>query len=213
MTMKRLKPILALLFGVLIAAPLSGQEKDDKIGTVNMQKLLAEYHKTAAMRETFMGYEKGILTKNEARVESIKALVKESQDIAKEAEPSSITREKKEELFRKAGALNQEAQAVQNERVAWMNRKKAAFNEKQAVELGALRNEIIVMVQEIGDAQGYDLILDRSGASGANVPILSYAKDATDLTALLLERINRDAPAEGEKKSDEGTPATEGSGE
>ena len=211
--MKRLKTILTLLIGVLIAAPLSGQEKNDKIGTVDMQKLLSEYHKTATHKEVFMGFEKGILAKNEVRVESIKALVKESQDIAKEAESPSITREQKEELFQKAGILNQEAQAIQNERIAWLNRKKAAFNEKRAVELGLLRKEIMEMVREIGDAQGYDFIFDRSGSSGANVPILSYAKDATDLTALLLERINRDAPPEEEKKPEEKKPGTEGSGE
>ena len=216
--MKRLKPILALLFGVLIAAPLSGQEKDDKIGTVNMQQLLADYFKFAQNKETFMGYEKGILAKDQVRVESIKALVKESQDIAKEAESSSITREQKEELFQKAGALNREAQALQNERIAWLNRKKAAFNEKQAVELGILRKEIMVMVKEIGDAQEFDFIFDRSGSSGASIPILSYAKDATDLTPLLLERINRDAPPEdvekpGEEEPNEEKPATEGSGE
>ena len=46
MIMKRLKPIAALLFGIFLVAPLSGQEKDDKIGTVNMQSLLAQYYKT-----------------------------------------------------------------------------------------------------------------------------------------------------------------------
>jgi hypothetical protein len=61
------------------------------------------------------------------------------------------------------------------------------------------------MVREVGDAEGYDYIFDRSGASGANVPILSYAKDATDLTAAMLDRINRDAPEEGADEGDEGT--------
>lgn len=211
--MKLLKPILALLFGVLVAAPLSGQEKDDKIGTVSIQDLLAKYYKTAELGVAFEGYKKEINEKNEARVEVIKALVEERQMVAKEADNPSITREKKDELFNKAAGLNRQVQAIENERIAWMKRKGAAFNEKQSVELGILRREIMEMVQEIGKAQEYDFIFDRSGSSGANVPILSYAKDATDLTALLLERINRDAPEEGEAKPSEEKPAPGGSGE
>ncbi len=65
------------------------------------------------------------------------------------------------------------------------------------MDFSKLRLELMEMVREVGDEQGYDFIFDRSGASGANVPILSYAKDATDLTAVLLERINKDAPDEG----------------
>ena len=43
-------------------------------------------------------------------------------------------------------------------------------------------------------------MFNRSGASGAGIPILSYSKDATDITGNLLERINKDAP---EKKEEE----------
>jgi len=54
------------------------------------------------------------------------------------------------------------------------------------------------MVRKAGEEKGYDFIFDRSGTSGAQIPILSYAKDATDLTAPLLEIINKDAPAKAE---------------
>ena len=56
------------------------------------------------------------------------------------------------------------------------------------------------IVQAVGDEQGYDYIFDRSGASGAGVNVLVYTKDATDLTRLLLERINKDAPKDEDKK-------------
>ena len=59
--------------------------------------------------------------------------------------------------------------------------------------------EILKMVQKYGEDEGYDYIFDRSGASGAGVPILSYTKDATDLTAVLLEIINKDAPEKAEE--------------
>ena len=71
------------------------------------------------------------------------------------------------------------------------------------------------MVKEVGKERGFDYIFDRSGASGANVSILAYAKDATDLTATMIERINRDAPAGGGEKKEEkkSTDGENGAGE
>lgn len=204
--MKTFKILTALFMGVFLAAPLSAQEKDDKIGTVNMQKLLGDYYKTEETRESFKGYQEEIQKQNETKVEDIKALAEESRKLQKQAEDPSLSREKKDELFRQAESKQKDAQALQADRFAWLQRKQAALNEKANVEFSQLRLELMEMVREIGDAQGYDYIFDRSGASGANVPILSYAKDATDLTAVLLERINKDAPA----KTDEGEKEKEG---
>ena len=200
--MKTFKFFTALLLAAFLSSPLSAQDKDDKIGTVNMQKLLGDYYKFEKIRESFKGYQEEFQEKNETRIESIKVLAEESRNLQKQAEDPSLNREKKNELFRQAESKQNEAQALQNERFAWIKRKQAALSEKANVESSALRIELIEMVQEVGEARGYDFIFDRSGASGANVPILSYAKDGMDLTAVMLERINRDAPAKtgGEEK-------------
>lgn len=193
--MKALKIFALLCFSAIIPASLSAQEKEDRIGTVNMQKLVDGYYKTAQTREEFKGYEKEIQADNDARVAVIKALVDEARKLQKQGEDPSLSREKKDELFKKAASKNQEAQGLVNARQEWGNQKQAALMEKLKVEFSALRAEIIAVVQKTGEEQGYDFILDRSGSSGAQVPILSYAKDATDLTATLLEIINKDAPA------------------
>ena len=190
--------IIAALFSVLIMASSSfAQDKDDKIGTVNMQKLLAEFHKSSAVLETFKGYEKRIVERNKTKAEEIKALMAEAAEAQKTAESPSFAREKKEQFFREAQSIRAEAKAREDARIAWITRKKTAFSEKQAVELGGLRKEIMAMVRELGKAEGYDYIFDKSGSSGSAVPILAYTKDATSLTAKMLERINRDAPKKG----------------
>lgn len=192
--MKPFKIIAVLVSALVMASSSSAQEKDDKIGTVYMHKLLAGYYKTTELMAVFEDHEKGILGRNEAKAEEIKALAAEANEVTKKAENPSITREKKEQFFREAQSIRAEAKARQDSRIEWLRRKQAAFNEKQKFDFGLLREEIIVIIREMGDADGYDFVFDRSGASGANVPILSYSKDATDLTAALLERINRDAP-------------------
>lgn len=204
--MKSFKILSTLFLGTFLCSPLSAQDKDDKIGTVNIQTLVSDYYKTGQTRESFKGYEKEIQEQNEARVATIKVLIDEGRALQKQGDDPSLNREKKQELFRQAGSKNQEAQALINARQEWVNRKRSALAEKANVEFSILRSEIIAMIQKTGEEQGYDFILDRSGSSGAQVPILSYAKDATDLTAVILKVINADAPAKEEGNDDGSKP-------
>ena len=89
---------------------------------------------------------------------------------------------------------------MQKGRVAWARQKQAAFSDKINTELAEHRKEIIAIIQEVAKAEGYDFVFDLSGSSGAGIPILSYCKDATDITGNLLERINKDAPEEKEEE-------------
>ena len=56
--MKPFKIIAALFSALIMASSSFAQDENDKIGTVDMQKLLAEFHKSSAALETFKGYEK-----------------------------------------------------------------------------------------------------------------------------------------------------------
>jgi len=198
--MKLSKSIIALALGSLIVTSASAQEeKDDKIATVNMQQLVAEFYKTTATRDSFKIYEEQIKEQNTTRVDAIKAIVEEAKKLQKQAEDPSLSREKKNELFNDLNRKQQEVQGLDADRTAWIQRKQAALTEKAKIDFGEVRMELLKIVQKYGDTEGFDFIFDRSGASGAGVPILAYTKDATNLTAILLEIINKDAPKEGEK--------------
>jgi Skp family chaperone for outer membrane proteins len=206
--MKSLKILTSIAVALSFAAPLVAQdaaEEIDKIGTVDMQKLVSEYYKTDLTREAFKEYEVGIKKENEERVEKIKVLVEEARGLQKQGDDKSLTPQKKDEFFRKASEKNQRATALANERVAWVGRKQAALSEKANVEFAELRAEIVVVVKRVGVERDYDFILDRSGSSGAQVPILSYAKDATDLTAIVIVELNKDAPKESDEEKDGGS--------
>lgn len=207
-----MKKITSLLLSALLLSTAQGQDEPDKIGTVSMQQLLKEYYKTAELSEVFKADEAEVTAQDKTRVEAIKKLVEQTRALKTESENSSLSREKQEELFAKLVSQQREAQALENARVSWVKRKTAAFREKQAIEIGKLREEILEMVKEIGEERGFDFIFDRSGGSGTGVAILAYAKDATDLTPFLIERINRDAPEEGEEGEGEKKPTEEGSG-
>ncbi|MCH1510280.1 MAG: OmpH family outer membrane protein [Akkermansiaceae bacterium] len=201
--MKFFQPIAALLGAAMICSTAHAQEaegKPDKIASVSMQRLVSSFYKTKLTRDSFKQYEDRLKDADKKKVEEITALNEEAQALRKSGEGSSVNAEKRSQIFREASIKKQQADNLQKGRIAWARQKQAAFNDKINTELAKHRNEIIAIIREVAKAEGYDFVFNRSGASGAGIPILSYSKDATDITGNLLERINKDAP---EKKEEE----------
>ena len=201
--MKFFQPIAALLGAAMICSTALAQEaegKPNKIATVNMQRLVSSFYKTKLTRDSFKQYEDRLKDADKKKVEEITALNEEAQALRKSGEGSSVNAEKRSQIFREASIKKQQADNLQKGRVAWARQKQAAFNDKINTELAKHRKEIIAIIQEVAKAEGYDFVFNRSGASGAGIPILSYSKDATDITGNLLERINKDAPEEKEEE-------------
>ena len=201
--MKFFQPIAALLGAALIfstALAQEGEGKPDKIASVNMQRLVSSFYKTKLTLDSFKQYEDRLKDADKKKVEEITALNEEAQALRKSGEGSSVNAEKRSQIFRDASFKKQRADNLQKGRVAWARQKQAAFNDKINTELAMHRKEIIAIIQEVAKTEGYDFVFDRTGASGAGIPILSYSKDATDITGNLLERINKDAPEEKEEE-------------
>lgn len=201
--MKFFQPITALLGAAMICSTALAQEgegKPDKIASVNMQRLVSSFYKTQITRDSFKQYEDRLKDADKKKVEEITALNEEAEALRKSGEGSSVNAEKRSQIFREASIKKQQADNLQKGRIAWARQKQAAFNDKINTELAKHRKEIIAIIREVAKAEGYDFVFNRSGASGAGIPILSYSKDATDITGNLLERINKDAPEEREEE-------------
>ena len=69
----------------------------------------------------------------------------------------------------------------------------------------SILEDIRKLVEERSKADNYDLVLDKSGTSTSQVPVVLYSKDSMDITASLLKVLNKDAPAPDKKADDKKT--------
>jgi len=106
--MKTLKFWTVVLTAVSLFLPLSAQDKVSKIATVDMGRLITGFYKGEQLRESFKGYEKEISAQNEERVETIKAIIEEARNLQKQGDDPSMSAEKRNELFKQAGAKNRD---------------------------------------------------------------------------------------------------------
>ncbi len=167
-----------------------------------MTLLFSKYYKTTKLLKTFDDYRDEIIKQRNERVEVIKTAAEEFRRFHREAQVEALSDENRSKLLEQAAKKQKEARSLETDLNSWLNRRQSAIDEKKAMEFVALRKEILAIIQKLGNEEGYDFIFDLSGNSIAGVNVLVYTKDATDLTGILLEKINENAPKE-ETKTDE----------
>ncbi|MDE0593734.1 MAG: OmpH family outer membrane protein [Roseibacillus sp.] len=178
---------------IMLAVPAVAQDKL-KIATVDMQTLFKQYHRTNEAQKEINVERAKIQQNNNERLETIRALEDELQSFRKQLEDPSISEKKKQDLYKTFQMKTQEGVALDRERREFLQRRNTALNEKMVQKMRGILEEIRKLVEDRAKSDDYDYVFDKSGLSTSQVPFLLYTKDATDITAGLLDLLNKDAP-------------------
>jgi len=182
-----------------------------------MQQLFKEYFRTGEAQKEINVERARIQKDNSDRLSTIRELDTQLQNMRKQLEDPTIAQSKKETVYNEWNVKQQEGIALDRERREFLTRRNQLLNEKMVQRMKGILEEIRKLVEEKAKAEDYDYVFDKSGLSTSQVPFFLYTKDATDITAVLLKELNKDAPAES-KPATEGipapeAPATEGAGD
>ena len=178
---------------IMLAVPAVAQDKL-KIATVDMQTLFKQYHRTNEAQKEINVERAKIQQNNNERLETIRSLEDELQSFRKQLEDPSISEKKKQDLYKTFQMKTQEGVALDRERREFLQRRNTALNEKMVQKMRGILEEIRKLVEDRAKSDDYDYVFDKSGLSTSQVPFLLYTKDATDITAGLLDLLNKDAP-------------------
>ena len=63
--------------------------------------------------------------------------------------------------------------------------------------MDVLLREIHLLVAEQAEDLGFDLVFDLDGAGTSQVPMLLYARDAADITPMILKELQKRVPPAG----------------
>lgn len=188
---------------LLLLGTAAAQEGKLKIATVDIQRLYKEYYRTAeAQKEINVELAKVQKDGNERR-EAIRKLDADVQSVKKQLEDPSVAVSKKQKIAAEGYAKQQDGVALERECREYLERRKTMLGEKMAQSMQAILAEIRKLVEEKAKEEGYDYVFDKSGSSTSQVPFFLYAKDENDITAILLEDLNRDRPAAKKEAGDE----------
>jgi outer membrane protein len=199
-------PILAALCCIIGChghAALAEEIKPDapaapqlRIATVDMQELFKKYHRTREAENQINADRARYQKDNNERLTRIREIEESLGNYRKQLEDPAVGESKKHSIFKEWQAQQQDGIALDRERREFLQRRNQAINEKMLQRMKGILEEIRKLVEEQAKLDNYDYVFDKSGLSTSQVPMLLYAKDATDITASLLKNLNKDAPHE-----------------
>ena len=169
-----------------------------KIATVDMQELFRQYYKTNEAQQQINVERARIQQDNNERLVRIRELEESIGTLRREIDDPTVVDSRKQTLFRDLQAQQQEAVHLDRERREFLQRRNQALNEKMVQRMRGILEEIRALVEEQARSDDFDFVFDKSGLSTSQVPVLLYTKDATDITSILLQDLNKDAPEDFE---------------
>ena len=185
-------------FSIALAASLVSvaSAQNLKIATVDMQELFKQYYQTIEAQEQINLERAKINQSNEERLVRIKEIEANLGNFKKQIEDPSVNESKKQSLAKEFELQKQEGIQLDKERREFIQRRTEALNQNMMERMKTILNDIRKLVEERSKADNYDLVIDKSGTSNSQIPVLLYSKDSMDITASLLKVLNKDAPAD-----------------
>lgn len=190
---------LPAVFSILAVAALgfgsAASAQDLKIAVVDMQRALNDFYKTDIEVEKINDLAEEKRKNLDERQAAYQQMTNQMAELDKTVRDTAIAENTRKEAMEKLQALAQERSAKGKE-VSDAQRKAseeimAARQEMEAT----LVAEIKETVNAIVEAQGHDLVFDKSFLPKANKAILYTSPKVTDLTDEVVSDLNADAPS------------------
>lgn len=184
---------LAALILPVAASTLSAQEV--KIAVVDMQDALNKYYKTEIQVKQINDLADEKRKNLDERQAAYQQMTNQMSELDTVYKDTTLAEKKRQEALEKLQALFQERNAKGKE-ISDAQRKASAevMTARQEME-ATLVEEIKTTVNKIVEAQGYDLVFDKSFLPKANKAILYTSANVKDLTEEVVASLNAGAPA------------------
>ena len=210
----RVKFLLAssLVLMVGFGNPISGQEASDsppevtepstpapsteklKVAIVDVQLVFRQYHKTKVAQQQISKKRAIIAGSEKNQEDDFSRLSFLKKELTKTDGKEQDVQAEKENLRIEFNALQEQLQLKARQRSAILQQKNQLLNRQMTVRMGSLLSEIKAAIARYAEANNFDLVIDSSGLTTSQAPLLLFAEDSLNITTTILKELNKDAP-------------------
>jgi len=184
--------IAILAASVCAFAPLAQAQM--KVGIIDMNRVFTEFYKTKDAEQKLNEQRAAAKKEFDERVESLKTRMEEINKINAEIEKPELSDDAKEAKLKDREEKVNEARNLDRE----VNEFKGTRERQLQEQFVRMRKDIIDDIMKIVNKQvsdsGYDLVLDKSGLSIGQIPVVVYSREDMDFSNKIIEVLNADAP-------------------
>ncbi len=167
-----------------------------KIGTIDMQKVLAAYYKTQEAKDKLEEAQKAANDELSQRMESRKKDIDAINKLNEEMNRPDVSAAQKDQKAQERDAKISEEQGLEKEMTEFRDSRAKQLQEEQNHMVSGLVEDIMKVVKDQVQTQNYDLILDKSGRSaGLGNTVLVYGRDNMDFSDAVIAKLNANRPA------------------
>lgn len=178
---------------------VAGSAEEEKLRTavVNIQKLFRNYHKVDKAEEE-INMERARIQKEHNDVAGrLRSMDQSLRELEISLQSTNLSGRNRSSLEREKGVRFHERERINHERRSDLQARHTELNRKMVARMDALLKEIHDLVAVQAEGLGFDLVFDIDGTSTSQVPMLLFAKDAMDITPMMLKELNKNAPSRG----------------
>jgi len=194
-TTKTLSCLLAIALAAVCLTPsIDAQEKAVNIGLVDMERIFGEFYKTKLAEGEVEKVKEIIKSEVEERRATHAGLLEEYETLVKKVKDPTLSEAVRKGHQTKAEAKGAELRALDAEMKEYAERRRKQLIEQVEKSKAEILNEISKVINEIGQADGFDAVFDRSGLSERGFPFVVFVKDSADLSEKVIKSLNAGAP-------------------
>ena len=173
----------------------SADEEKLRTAVVNIQKLFRNYAKVDKAQEE-INMERARIQKEHNNVAGrLRSMDQSLRELEVSLQSTNLTGQNRSSLEREKGVRFHERERINHERTSDLRARHTELNRKMVARMDALLQEIHDLVAVQAERLGFDLVFDVDGTSSSQVPMLLFARDAMDITPMILKELNKNGPS------------------
>ncbi len=189
------KLILPCLLGaVSLCAASTSAQAQMKLGTVDMNTVFTSYYKTKDAEAKINEARAGAKKELDERLETLKKSMDEINKTNQEIEKPELSKDGKDKLAKARDEKVQEARNLDREIAEFRQTRERQLQEQFLRMRKDIIEDIMKIVNEKVKTAGYDLVLDKSGASMGQIPVVLYSRGDLDFSTEIVTTLNKNAP-------------------
>jgi outer membrane protein len=188
----KLRFLIPALAAVALALPSAHAQL--KVGVVDMNEAFVSFYKTKEAEARINESREQAKKELDERLESLNKSVEEINRLQQEIQRPELSEAARETKGRELNEKANDTRTLDREVAEFRNTRERQIQEQFVRMRKDIIDEIMVVVNEQIKTGGYDLVLDKSGMSMGQIPVMLYSRQDMDFTPAVVNALNKNAP-------------------
>ncbi len=191
--MKKLLPFLTIVIGISFLGATTASA-DVKVGIVDMNKVFTSYYKTKDAEGRLNEARTQAKTDLDARLETLKAGMEAINKLEADTKKPELAADKKEAVIKQRDEKVAEVRNLDREIGEFRQTRERQLQEQFMRMRGDIVQDILKVVEARVKAEGFDLVLDKSGQGISQVPVVLFSAPSMEFSDSVISELNKTAP-------------------